>query len=246
MAAHANLLRILTSMRNAVITAILLMLVINTSAQKKSYTIKAGEEIEEGLPDSLKFIYPQFTPGIVYFRNGNFSNARLNYNLLKGEILFISPKSDTLAIDNEPTIKLISVNNDTFYYDKGYLQLVQSFADIKLAKRESIDVSDELKMGGYGQTSSVSAITSISSIYRGTEVTKLKSRGELLLLKHIHYFIGDKFNNFIPATKKNIIREFKVKGTVAEDFLKENKIQLNKEDELKKFISFLQSQSAKE
>jgi len=233
-------------MRNAVITAILLMLIINTSAQKKSYTIKAGEEIEEGLPDSLKFIYPQFVPGIVYFRNGNFSNARLNYNLLKGEILFISPKSDTLAIDNEPTIKLISVNNDTFYYDKGYLQLVQSFADIKLAKRESIDVSDELKMGGYGQTSSVSAITSISSIYRGTEVTKLKSRGELLLLKHTHYFIGDRFNNFIPATKKNIIREFKVKDAVAEDFLKENKIQLNKEDELKKFISFLQSQSAKE
>ena len=234
-------------MRKAVIIiAILLLPVIYASTQKKSYTVKGDDEIDASLPDSLKFIYPRFVHGTVYFRNGNFSNAILNYNLLKGEMLFIDPKGDTLTIDNEATIRSISINKDSFYYDKGYLQLVSSYPEIKLAKRESIDVTDELKMGGYGQTSSVSAITSISSVYRGTEVARLKSRGELLLLKHTRYFIGDKFNNFIPATKKNIIKIFKVKDAVAEDFLKENRIQFNKEDDLKKLIIFLQSQSTKQ
>ncbi|MGN6616527.1 MAG: hypothetical protein ACTHJ5_05080 [Ilyomonas sp.] len=232
-------------MRNAVIIIILLLPVLNVSGQKKGYTVKAGDEISVSLPDSLKYIYPQFVLGTVHLRNGNFANALLNYNLLEGEMQFIDPKGDTLAIDNEATIRTVSINKDSFYYDKGYLQLVSYYPAIKLAKRESIDVTDELKMGGYGQTSSTSAITSISSIYRGTEVAKLNSRGELLLLKHTRYFIGDKFNNFIPATKKNIIKSFKVKDAIAEDFLKENKIQFNKEEDLEKLITFLQSQSGK-
>lgn len=214
-------------------------------SQKKSFTVGAGKGIEESLPDSLTFIFPRFERGTVYFRNGSFGNANLNYNLLKEEMLFIDPKGDTLAIDNEPTINYIAIDNDSFYYDKGYLELVEAYPTGKLAKRESINVSDELKVGGYGQTSSVSAITSLSSIYRGAEYTPLNARGELLLLKHTRYYIGDKFNNFLPVTKRNLIRMFGGNETLLEDYLKENKLLFNNEDDLKKIISFLSADNTK-
>lgn len=228
-------------MKGVLVTLFILMLSSLSFSQKKSFTVEAGKGIEESLPDSLTFIYPQFQRGTVYFRNGNFSNANLNYNLLKEEMLFINQKGDTLAIDNEPTIKYITINYDSFYYDEGYLQLIATYPDLKLTKRESIDIGDELKMGGYGQTSAVSAITSLSSLYRGSEYTRLNARGELLLLKHTQYFIGDKFNNFLPATKKNIAKMFKGKESLLENYLKENKIMFNNENDLRKLINFLSS-----
>lgn len=214
-------------------------------AQKKSFNVEAGKGIEESLPDSLSYVYPRFERGTVYFRNGSFGNANLNYNLVKGEMLFIDQKGDTMAVDNEPTIKYIVINDDSFYYDKGYLQEVANYPSGKLAKRESIDLGDELKMAGYGQTSSVSAITSLSSIYRGAEYTPLNARGELLLLKHTRYYLGDKFNNFQPVSKKNLVRMFGGNETLLDDYLKQNKLVMNNEDDLKKIIDFLSAAASK-
>src|SRR5690349_12058475 len=91
----------------------------NLFAQKERWTVKAGEETAESIPDSIKFLYPHFATGFVYFKDGKISRAPLNYNLLVEEIQFISTDMDTLSIADEATIKLITMNNDSFYYDKA-------------------------------------------------------------------------------------------------------------------------------
>ena len=57
--------------------------------------------------------------------------------------------------------------------------------------------------------------------------------------KETIFFIGDSFNNFQPAVKKNIYKIFNTKISTVEPFIKENKIVLSKEDDLVKLIDFL-------
>ena len=110
-------------MKNAAL-AIIAILVYSHSAcsQNNQWKVKAGEDINESVPDSVRFRYSQFVAGHVYFKDGRISSAPLNYNLLNGEMQFITVGKDTLIIANEVTIKFIVINNDSFYL-KNYLKI---------------------------------------------------------------------------------------------------------------------------
>lgn len=93
-------------------------------AQNDNTTVKAGEKIKDAVSQKVKFRYPEFTTGSVSFKDGTKSGAPLNLNLLSEEMQFIDANGDTLSLDNEATIKYISISNDTFYYSRGYLELI--------------------------------------------------------------------------------------------------------------------------
>src|SRR4051812_23148091 len=135
-----------------------------TYAQTDHWTVKPGENINSVLPTDVKFHYDKFTEGGVFFRDGKRSNASLNYNLLTEEMQFIAPMGDTLAVDNEATIRYIVIGNDSFYYDKTYVQLITGNAIAKLAKKEALGISDVKKAGAYDQFSSTSSITTVKSV----------------------------------------------------------------------------------
>jgi len=211
-----------------------------SEAQTDQWTVKAGEEIKDAIPLNVRYRYPQFVSGMVYFKNGTQSEGRLNLNLLNEEMQFINPAADTLSIDNEATIKYITIESDTFYYSKRrYLELISRNASIQLAKKERLKIGEAKKIGGYDQPSPTSAITSVSRIYQGTEVADLKQRAELLLVKETIYYIGDKYNNFLEANRKNLVKMFGRQEVNIDHFLKENKIRFYKEDDLKMLINFL-------
>ncbi len=223
------------------VTSYLLIFSYHLYAQTdSSWTVKASQEIKEAISPGVRFRYSEFVLGNVYFKDGTNSQAPLNLNLLNEEMQFINPGGDTLSIDNEGTIKYITINNDTFYYSKVYLELVTSNPVMKIAKKQRLKIGDIKKIGGYEQPSSVSAITSYTSIYNHSQVTNITPRAELLLVKETIYYIGNNYNRFLPANKKNLMRMFGKKEAVIENFLQENKIRFNNENDLKMIIDFLQ------
>ncbi len=103
---------------------------------KTSVTVKAGSKISDVFTAADIFYYPEFTKGRVYFKDGSTSSAKLNYSLLVDQIQFIDPKGDTLSLANQTTIQVISIDQDSFYYDKGYLRLVVGNKLVKLAEKK--------------------------------------------------------------------------------------------------------------
>lgn len=227
-------------MRTLTFAACFVLAGIHLYAQNGNTTVKGGEKISDAISPEIKFRYPAFIPGNIFFKDGTTSQALLDLNLLNEEMQFVDLKGDTLSLDNEATIKYIAINSDTFYYSKGYVELIAGNALIKLARKQRLKIGDVRKVGGYDQASSVSAITSYSSINNGTQVTNLTQRAEVLLSKETTYFIGDSYNHFLPANKKNIMKMFGKKEAEIEHFLEENKIRFYNPDDLKKLIDFLQ------
>lgn len=208
-------------------------------AQHATWTVKSGESLKTALGDSIIFRYPKFEPGVVYFKNGTASAAMLNLNLTNGEMQFISPAKDTLTVDNEQTISSVIIKADTFYFDKVFVELIQNNGVAKLARMENFVPIDMQKMGGYEQATSTSSINSASYFFNGNQSANLVQDKLIVLRKKNNYFIGDKFNHFLPANKKNITKLFNKQARLINDFLKENKIVFVKEADLLKLIDLL-------
>ena len=204
----------------------------------KPIRVKAGEDIYQKLAKEI-YLYPQFTQGTIYFRNGNTNLAYFNYNRMNGEMQFITDKADTLSVANEATIKYINVAKDSFFYSDGYLQLVIGNNAAKLARKQVIKIIDQQKIGAYDQPTSAGAITSYSSLNNDLRFYKLDIKQDVILGQQTTYFFGDKYNNFFRANKRNLLKNFSKKEKELTNYLKENSVDFNKEEDLAKLIVLL-------
>jgi len=147
-----------------VLPLILLVCYCRAHAQDSTIIIKAGTSFNESVSITDLYEYPQFVYGKVFFRLGDSSGGRLNYNRLLDQMHFIDPKGDTLNIAYPGTIKFIRINNDLFYYDNGYVKLIKDNNTVKFATKQTLRVAGKNKIGAYNMASPGSAIDSYSSL----------------------------------------------------------------------------------
>jgi len=201
-------------------------------------TVKAGQTFSDVYKEIYR--YPQFTPGRVYFKNGEVSAGKLNYSLLSEEILFISPTGDTLALDDKTSIRYITIEKDTFYYDDGFLELLENYNPAKLVVKQKIKFADKKKIGAFGAASSTIK-TDSDDTFLGDRRYNFQIAEDLVFKKETQFYINDASNNFLVVNKKNLIKVFPNKKDNIESFLKENNINLHLEKDLKKLMQFLVS-----
>jgi len=208
-------------------------------AQDSTIIFKAGTSFNESVPITVLYEYPQFVNGKVFFIPGDSSAGRLNYNRLVDQMQFIDLKGDTLNIAYAGTIKFIRINNDLFYYDNGYLKLIKDNNTIKLAAKQTLRVSGKNKIGAYNMASPGSAIDSYGSLTDQKVIYKLSPREDIILKRKTEYYLGDKYNHFVLANKKNLLRLYsKQEGTV-NTYLKEYNVDFTNLEDLEKLIQYL-------
>ena len=201
--------------------------------------VKAGKSIYESVSTADLYEYPQFIFGKVYFKPGDSATGRLNHNRLMDQMHFIDFKGDTLSIADPATIKSISINGDVFYYDNGYVKLIKEDNTIKLVTKQTLSVVGKEKTGAYNATSSTSAINTYSSFTSDGKVYKLVPMEDMILKKQIQYYFGDKYNHFVLANKKNLLRLFSKQNGALTVYLKENDVDFTNREDLEKLLQYL-------
>ena len=211
-------------------------------AQDSTYiTIKSGDIVQEGLSTAEMYYYPQFTKGVVFFKSGTKATAKINYTRLFDQILFIDGKGDTLALAEEQTIKFIAVDKDTFYYDEGYVRIIADNDFVKLAEKQIWVVADIRKPGPHNTSTSTIGVTSVRTFRQGDDAVRnpLTLDEDIVLRKETHYYFGDEYNHFARAGKKGLFELFNKKQRSIENYLKENKVDFNKKDDIEKLYQFV-------
>lgn len=227
-------------MRVAVLSILTLVLCSYTNAQKKkSFVVKAGEIIKEAIPIQEIYTYPSFVNGTVFFRSGESSVGRLNYNMMEAEMEFIDANGDTLALADEPLVKMVVLTKDTFYFHNGYFQLVRSSKDYKLGKRAVFSIAKIEKAGAYDQPMPSSAVT-LGGISTGSRIYNLVVRENLTFVKETALYFGNKNNEFLPASRKNLFKSFSKQEKKLEEYLANNEVRFSEEEDLLKLIHFLE------
>jgi hypothetical protein len=224
-----------------VLPLILLVFCCSAYAQDSTITIKAGTSFNESVSITDVYEYPQFVSGKVFFIPGDSSGGRLNYNRFLDQMQFIDLKGDTLNIAYPGTIKFIRISNDLFYYDNGYVKLIKDNNTIKLAAKQTLKVSGKNKIGAYNMASTASAIDSYNSMTIDHKNYNLTPKEDFTLTKKTEYYFGDKYNRFVLANKKNILRLYPKQERAITEYLKENNVDFNNREDIEKLLQYLTS-----
>ncbi len=206
--------------------------------------IEAGRDVSEVLTPEKIYEFPNFADGVIMFKDGTSARNKLNYNYLMGEVMFISPDNDTLAIAKNQMLNIskIQMGSKTFfYYDHGYLELIDEAPFGKLLKKQVLTVKKREKIGGYNQPTSTTAIDSYASFTddNGVITSNLKVREDITLVLTSFYFIGDTYNYFLPASKKNALRLFSLKKPGLKTYLDQNAVDFWNLQSLQKMFTSL-------
>lgn len=204
--------------------------------------IPAGKRPFDVITPAMMYRYKEFKPGQVLFNDGNINNARLNYNLLNGEVMFIAPAGDTLVIAKQQAlnIKRVSIDTSVYVYNKGYLEVMRENKIGILARKQQYFVVNREKIGAYDMASSISSIDSYSSISDPMDSRHdLVVRENVLLQLKTAYYVGDPYRLLLPLNRKNLEKVFFSQRNNLESYLKDHQVDFQNEKQLTSLFIFL-------
>lgn len=222
-------------MKKALIITCTLILSLSFLYAQKTETMKvSGSDYPDFLAKN-EYKYPVYTKAQIAFKNGVMASARINYNNFKQSMKYIGEKGDTLEIANPEDINYIAIGADSLFYHEGaYYQWVASSATARLVAIHKFKEGPRALVGAFGIASPAKHVESRDAMLNdnGVSTRQLGKNEEVTIIKETTYYISPLKDNtrFVAANKKNLDRLFPKKNV--EDFIKENKINLNKEEHL--------------
>ncbi|UFH52111.1 hypothetical protein [Spirosoma sp. KNUC1025] len=203
--------------------------------------IKGGAVNDKAVPVSSRYRYGQFTEGKILYGNGATAVARLNFNVLLGEVHFIDPNGDTLSLASEPVVRMVSMGPSVFWFDqrKDYLEILTDYGPVKLAVKHGLRMAKNEKLSGYDQSTGTSAVTTYQFYASGsTSLRKLAEKGDLVLVKSRTFFLIDQNNRAYPLNKTNLLKSFAKHRDQISAYLTANAVDFSKEEDLKKLLQY--------
>ncbi len=225
-------------------TGVLSFFVLLCHAQK-SYKIMPGENIKEVIPRSELYAYDQFEKGTIYFKNGRQSAALLNYSFLFGEFLFADRSGDTMALADPGEVKTAVIGTDYYYYAGGsrFVQRDTVIGEIILATAVFFKFGDKQRVSAYGMIDNNGGRDSYSTFDppTGPRMT-LTPQVVLTVSRNKALFIGTKYNQFVPVTKKSLNSFYSEKQNQLTEYLKNNKVNLLSRNDVINLIVYMNAQ----
>jgi hypothetical protein len=201
--------------------------------------IKKGTKLLDYFSIEDRYLFPDFKSGKILLKTNVYTEKKLNYNYLNGEIEFLED-SDTLIITNKKDIKLVIIAQDTLFYDKGYI-LQLNGGPPKIGKKEFIEFKEMLKKDPYGLTSPTSSTTSHGSLPSDGNYNEFRAMYDMEFGRTKVYYISNPENDFVLLTKKVVLKMFPKNKEEIKSFLKSNKIKFDSEEDLLKLAAYLET-----
>ena len=211
---------------------------------KSTIIAPAGTKIIDNFPPAVRYMYPQFVEGQVVLQNGLFSDCMVNYNMLHDEMEFIQD-NDTVTIIRKRELQYVIAENDTFIYMSGYMKNVPGYMKhiygqkLKIYCKDKINLKDILKRGAMGSVNRTAAIASFSDFDQQTIPYNLIVPEDYVFKREIAYYIATSSGSFEPFKKKNILKLFSFHKAEVQKYLKVNKTNFEKEEDVIKLAEYL-------
>jgi hypothetical protein len=222
-------------MKFCILSVIIFFQSFSTSSQQYDRKIiRAGES----LSDYFTYRFPSFEEATILFKNGGTSRYKMNFNMLLYSMQFINPKGDTLEISNPESIDSIRLNNCTFFFRDNYFEIIAAVDSVKLVILRKASFEPVLlgAMDRPERTASIEGIAGNDS--RLPMPMNLRFNQDTYVYEKIDYFLITGKGEFIKATKPNFLEIFNDDKKNIENFLKSNRTNFNKQNDVEKLFRF--------
>lgn len=219
------------------LVAIALLLFVGSAAFSQTVSFTSPNAESQKMLDSVKYILPEFTAGMVIFKNGEQSNGAINISTIDQKIHFIDPKGEVLVITNNDDVSRVFAKGRTFLNSRyGYVELYETVGDIFMGEVRRVGFISEDKVGAFGSKSQTTAIQTVNSVQTsgGYMVDFEKQKNSPYTYKKIPYVCRKGL--FLTVSKKTLQKCFPDKKEIIEQYIKEKDPNLGNVDEVREMF----------
>lgn len=180
---------------------------------------------------SRHYVLPEFVKGSVLMKSGKAGDAVINYNKVTEEMIF--EKGGTrMAMTNLETIDTVYLGSMKFVPHEKVFYEVLINDNISLFKKHKCNLLQSGSPAGYGGTSETSATTSISILVGSGSMYKLELPKEYRVKDASQFRIIMDSSESIITSQKQFLKIFPQKSEELEQFIKQNKLDVRKQEDL--------------
>ena len=193
-------------------------------------TVHAGES----LPEVFYYLFPSFTAATVKFKNNGELVSQMNFNMLICQMQFIDPKGDTLNVAKLADIDAITFDSVSFFYDKGYYEIVATANAVQLAVLRKASY-EAVKIGALGiRNHSGAGVEDYSSFLVEATRRKLTINEDIDITLETSFSLMAGNGDLVKANKAGFLKLFSNNDDAVKNYIQENKPNFNRENDLKK------------
>ena len=157
-------------------------------------------------------------------------------------MLFVAQAGDTLALLNPNEVECVYIkSNQYFYTDNRFVKLDTTVGDIKIAVAGFFTTVNMKKMGAFG-TATDGAMNQYVAFTspNGRRVDLTPNTVTTYSFRKI-LFVADKFNKFVPVTKKSVYALYPEKANSLKAYLQTHDVDFFSRKEVIELISYMNS-----
>lgn len=207
----------------------------------KVLRVKNGQDATKYISAKDRYKYLDFQIGRLRYINGKYAISKLNYCYLLGEVMFINPQGDTLAIADNNQIRYADIGDSRFYPfpENGFVEVVKDCGVILLTKRIKYQKSGVEKNGAYENSNEIGSVYNASTFTDiNGRTTTLPASNTILLKQATAYLFMDMNHRFSRASKTSLLKIFSKNKNIIEKYLDAQNINYTNEDDLKKAVLY--------
>ena len=184
-----------------------------------------GEDLQQYLLDSIKFVIPEFQSG--------------NISTIEQRVYFVAPDGNYQVLTNEDQVTRVSVKGRTFIKSQyGYVELLDTAGDVALGAVRRTSFFETEKKGAYGMASQTTSVTTIGTMQsHGVTYTLGADQTTPFKYKVIPYLYRN--NKVYMSTRKNFQKCFPDKKSEIESYLKEHSVDFENIEEVTELFNSL-------
>lgn len=228
-------------MRNLAFVILVLLLSLGARAQTGTVKVLDGKIIEGQFFFDKQYIFDTYQEGRVSLDNGDYYTGMINISTLTQTLRIISQEGDTISINAEKKVNMVSTGRCFFRkINNLYVQVLNTDANASLGLVRKMFIGQEKLEGAYGGSSEVASISKINAIENDTRFDKLKGTSNVeYIYDELLYLIVK--NKLLIPSKKNFEKAFPKQKDIIAKYLLENNVKFSKRDDLIPFFNYLVS-----
>ena len=221
--------------------AAFIFIVCSASSQSPAVIkVKAGDDPLPSFPRGERYLYKEFTDGYVFDMQGKPTPmAKMNFQLISGNLEAIQQNGDTLVIDNSnDRYKNVQILSDFFQHEQtGYYRMLTRGGSVKLASKLRWMMVRRERAGDTW----VSGPNTEASSWRDPKTGLMIKAEYFVYSKVMTYYLTDGKGNVDYADRSTFSKMFPAHKKEIRAFINETAIDFLNQKDLKKLLTYCSS-----
>jgi hypothetical protein len=177
----------------------------------KTITLYPDISVNEQLADSVQYLFPCFNDGVVLTKSDGLIKAKLNYNLLLGEMHFLTKENKALSIANPQNIIGVDISSKSFIFKKdSYYEIIRKGL-VNLIVKNNLNILSKGNKVAYDQNSQTSAVDNINTLNTSRFSFFVRYPQDVQISRAKNFYLSSEQNLIKIINRKSFEKVFKKK-----------------------------------